>query len=58
MISEKVDVKTSFLQQWIKFIPTVIEYGEKSMKREVQLILADLNDTGWQNTIYRRHLVV
>ena len=48
MISEKPNVKGLFVQQWTKFIPAIIEYGEKSSRKNIHLILADLDDTGWQ----------
>ena len=57
MISEKINVKGSFLQQWMKYVPASIEYGEKSSKRSIQLILADMNDTGGQNILHEKHLV-
>ena len=46
MVSEKPNVKAFFIQQWIKFVPAIIEYGDKCSKRKsIQLILADLDDT-------------
>ena len=48
MISEKPNVKGFFVRQWTKFIPAIIEYGEKSSRKNIQVILADLDDTGWQ----------
>lgn len=55
MISEKTNVKLSFVQQWAKFVPAIIEYGEKSPKKSIRLILADLDDTGWQKAIINNY---
>jgi len=46
MVSEKPNVKASFLQQWKNFVPAIIECGDKSPKKNVKLILCNLDDAG------------
>ena len=46
MLSERPNAKASFIQQWKKFVSAIIEYGDKSLRKNNKLILSDLDDTG------------
>ena len=44
LISERPNIKALFIQQWVR--SAIIEYAEKSSRKNIRLILADLDDTG------------
>ena len=46
LISERPNIKALFIQQWVRFVPAIIEYAEKNSRKNIRLILADLDDTG------------
>ena len=46
LIVDRKDVKTSFINEWSKFVPAIIAYGQKSTKKSIITILSSLDIIG------------
>ena len=46
LINNQPDVRAQFLEQWSKFIPAIIAYGDSSSKSRVCSYVYDLDDCG------------
>ena len=46
LINGKLDIKSSFLREWAKYVTAILAYGENSSKRKVYGPVKDLDLTG------------
>ena len=46
LVLGRSDIRSSFERLWLKFVPAIIQYGEKSRKKSMQNISVELVETG------------
>lgn len=46
LIFDKSHIKAHFVSQWmVKYVPAILSYGEKSAKKNVFSVLANMDET-------------
>ena len=58
LVANRTEVKSSFIQEWMKFVPAIIAYGQNSTKKNIKTVLSSLDIMGMYLITTYKHEVI